>query len=192
MTRREVDEELQGPIPEIPDDALLERRGLARAANLTLVSERSVVTRWPGTTVSSLKLDSDGRTIRAEFVGRYAGVGEFDEVIANVGFRPDNSIYSELQVHECYASSGPMRLAAKLMGTASEDCLRQIPHGPESLVQPEPNFYILGAKSYGRRSNFLVSIGIEQIRELFTLIGEREDLDLYHSAKKLVDEAKGD
>merc|ERR1711957_1044215 len=27
-------------------------------------------------------------------------------IIANVGYRPDSSIYEELQVHQCYASEG--------------------------------------------------------------------------------------
>jgi thioredoxin reductase len=189
VTRAQVEHESLCPIPEVRDDPLPERVGLARAANSTLMSERSIVTHWPGTTVSNLKSDNDGKTIRAEFVGRFVGVGEFDEIIANVGYRPDNSLYSELQVHECYASGGPMRLAAKLLGTASADCLGQTPHGSQSLVNPEPNFYILGAKSYGRRSNFLFAIGIEQIREVFSLIGDREDLNLYSTAKRLIDEA---
>ena len=57
--------------------------------------------------------------------------------------------------------------------------------GPEALVSPEPDFYILGAKSYGRTSSFLVSVGLQQIRELFALIGDREDLDLYAGAETL-------
>jgi hypothetical protein len=47
------------------------------------------------------------------------------------------------------------------------------------LINPEPNFYILGSKSFGRSSQFLYSLGLQQIRELFTLIGERKGLDLY-------------
>ena len=53
--------------------------------------------------------------------------------------------------------------------------------GPHSLVSPEPNFYILGAKSYGRNSQFLIAAGLVQIRDLFTLLGDRADLDLYES-----------
>ena len=47
------------------------------------------------------------------------------------------------------------------------------------MLNPEPNFYILGSKSYGRGAQFLLSVGLEQIREVFTIIGEREDLDIY-------------
>ena len=79
-----------------------------------------------------------------------------------------------------------MKLAAALQSSNSGDCLVQMSHGPQSLTSPEPDFYILGAKSYGRNSNFLVAIGLEQIRDLFTLIGDREDLDLYKSAITLL------
>ena len=46
-------------------------------------------------------------------------------------------------------------------------------------MNAEPDFYILGAKSFGRDSRFWISIGLEQIRELFTIIGDRAELDLY-------------
>jgi hypothetical protein len=52
-------------------------------------------------------------------------------------------------------------------------------------MNPEPDFYILGAKSYGRNSQFLVSIGLQQIRDVFSVIHDRENLDLYSSARKL-------
>lgn len=82
--------------------------------------------------------------------------------------------------------AGPMKLAAKLLNESSADCLDQQSHGPQTLVNPEPNFYILGAKSYGRNSNFLFSLGLEQIRELFTVIAGREELDLYSSVTNLL------
>ena len=41
------------------------------------------------------------------------------------------------------------------------------------------NFYILGAKSYGRNANFLLRNGFEQVREVFTLIMGKAELDLY-------------
>src|SRR5207237_2873745 len=80
-----------------------------------------------------------------------------DEVVALVGYSPDASIYEQLQVHQCYATAGPMKLAAALLGQSGGDCLTT---GdvltPETLRNPEPNFFILGAKSYGTNSNFLM------------------------------------
>ena len=66
-----------------------------------------------------------------------------------------------------------MKLAAKLLGETSADCLDQISHGPDVLRNPEPDFYILGAKSYGRNSNFLIQVGLRQIVDVFNLIDEQ-------------------
>ena len=63
-----------------------------------------------------------------------------------------------------------MKIAAALAGSASTDCLDQAACGPEVLMNPEPNFYILGAKSYGRNSSFLISAGLRQIRDLFAYL----------------------
>src|SRR5262249_32863352 len=95
---------------------------------------------------------------------------EADRLIANIGYSPDTLLYRELQVHECYASLGPMNLAAALLKHGSADCLSIPAQGANTLKNPEPNFYILGSKSYGRNSNFLLRNGFEQIREVFTLI----------------------
>jgi thioredoxin reductase len=94
---------------------------------------------------------------------------EIDRVIGNVGYKPDTSLYRELQVHQCYASEGPMKLSAYLLGQkgGAGDCLAQTSGGFETLVSPEPDFYILGSKSYGRNSDFLLQRGFEQIEELF-------------------------
>ena len=81
-----------------------------------------------------------------------------------------------------------MKLAAQLMAQlgTSVDCLDQRSCGPESLINPESNFFILGSKSYGRGAPFLLSLGLEQIRDVFTIIGEREDLDLYATMSGLL------
>ena len=104
---------------------------------------------------------------------------EAERVIANVGYSPDRGLYRELQIHECYASFGPMSLAAALLKHGGGDCLTMPSQGAAVLRTPEPNFYILGAKSYGRNSNFLLRTGFEQIRDVFTLITGKSDLDLY-------------
>ena len=70
------------------------------------------------------------------------------------------------QVHHCYASDGPIKLAATLLaakaGGGSGDCLAQAAPGAATLLNPEPFFYILGMKSYGRNSSFLMRVGYEQ------------------------------
>jgi hypothetical protein len=104
---------------------------------------------------------------------------EVERVVGNVGYTPDAGLYRELQVHECYASLGPMALAASLLKHAGADCLNIPAQGPGVLRNPEPNFFILGTKSYGRNSNFLLRTGFEQVRDAFTLVTGKADLDLY-------------
>jgi len=53
-----------------------------------------------------------------------------------------------------------MKLSAALLAASGAgDCLTQQPTGPETLVNPGPGFFILGAKSYGRNSQFLLRTG---------------------------------
>jgi hypothetical protein len=65
-----------------------------------------------------------------------------------------------------------MKLAAKLLGESTADCLAQTSHGSDVLRNPEPNFFILGSKSYGRRNDFLLRVGLEQVTEVMKLLSE--------------------
>ena len=46
----------------------------------------------------------------------------------------------------------------------------------------EPGYYILGAKSHGRNSEFLLQQGHEQIRRVFGAILNQNRIDLYAKA----------
>jgi hypothetical protein len=93
-----------------------------------------------------------------------------DRVLALNGDVGDFSIYRQLQVHECYATAAPMKLSAALLGAGAGDCLEQQSHGVETLTNPEPGFFILGAKSYGRNSQFLIRVGWAQVDDVFGLL----------------------
>ena len=92
---------------------------------------------------------------------------EVDEIIAATGFRPDLGLTRELQVQTCWATEGTYPLAAALLGEAGADCLQTPAFGVEMLRHPEPNFFTLGMKSYGRSSNFLLRTGYEQVALIF-------------------------
>jgi hypothetical protein len=66
-----------------------------------------------------------------------------------------------------------MKHSAALLGDAAGDCLEQQSHGPETLTNPEPDFFILGAKSYGRNSQFLMRIGWAQVDDVMALLDGR-------------------
>jgi hypothetical protein len=94
-----------------------------------------------------------------------------DHILSLTGYVGDHELYRQLQVHECYATCGPIKLSAALLGAGSSDCLAQTSHGAETLTNPEPGFFILGAKSYGRNNSFLMRTGWEQVGEVFGLLG---------------------
>ncbi len=168
----------EAPLPVIPDDPLPERARLCRLANRLASGQSPRVDYRPATEVERLELRDEGFEVDLSSNGTTDTV-QADRILAHVGYRPDNRIYGELQVHECYASLGPMKLATALLGESSADCLTQTSKGADILTNPEPNFYILGSKSYGKHSNFLIRIGLEQVQEVFTLIEGRPELDLY-------------
>ena len=41
--------------------------------------------------------------------------------------------------------------------------------------------FVLGSRGFSPPGDFLFSTGLDQIRGLFTILGDREDLDLYAS-----------
>ncbi len=95
-----------------------------------------------------------------------------DKVLALTGYVGDHELYRQLQVHECYATAAPIDLSAALLGSAAGDCLTQVSHGPDVLRNPEPNFFIVGMKSYGRVNQYLMRIGWEQVSDVFTLLDQ--------------------
>ena len=168
------------PIKRIVNDPLRERDQLAVRAN-TFATRSDGNVEFHGNTILDA-IETVGPDKGFKVRGRVAGkpmTWDVERVIANVGYSPDRGLYRELQVHECYASFGPMGLAAALLKHGDGDCLTVPSQGAAVLRTPEPNFYILGAKSYGRNSHFLLRTGFEQIRDVFTLITGKSDLDLY-------------
>jgi hypothetical protein len=182
-----------------PNDPLPERSRLAARAHELLSGASAAVHAISGVVVESVtrapEADNDGNgagdTARSPQASRFA-VGlkrtdgtletvHVDKILSLTGAVGDHELYRQLQVHECYATLGPMKLAAALMaaqGAASADCLDQKSHGAETLLNPEPGFFILGAKSYGRNSSFLMRLGWEQVDEVFELLETAETAEI--------------
>ncbi len=170
------------PFPLHAEDPLPERARLAIEGNRVAAAPPDGITVLEGVTVH--RLERDEEKIRVELTPIH-GNGEariilVDRIVAHVGHRPDTSVFRELQVHQCYASEGPMALAAALLrsaGGAGGDCLAQKNPGGDTLRNPEPGFFVIGQKSYGRRSDFLLRVGLEQVRDVFRLIESSLALD---------------
>ena len=152
---------------QIPNDPLPERRALHDRARALAAGGHPAVAHLGGARVDALQFNSATHRYRITLApGEGTRVEEADQVIVSTGFGPDNSIYRELLVHECYSSLGPMKLSAALQGSGATDCLTTPAFGVEALTNPEPDFYILGNKSYGRSNNFLLETGFKQVTEV--------------------------
>lgn len=62
------------------------------------------------------------------------------------------------------------------------DTWRFSPNDPRLLESGEPNFFVLGIKSYGRDAGFLMQNGFRQVRDAYRLLLDDPALDLYHGA----------
>ncbi|MGI8428722.1 MAG: FAD-dependent oxidoreductase [Solirubrobacteraceae bacterium] len=155
----------------VADDPLPARAALTRAARDLAGGACKAVQLHTGCTVLAL-VERDGRIAVTLREGEDEREVLVDHVLALNGGSPDASIYRQLQVHECYATAAPMKLAAALLGEDGGDCLAPVSHGPETLRNPEPGFFILGAKSYGRNPTFLLRVGWQQVDDVFgSLLG---------------------
>ena len=155
----------------VENDALPARDSLVEQARALAYGSDSPFDVRLGRSVHALETGPDGIivSLRAED-GSIEHV-LVDRIISMTGSVGDARMYRQLQVHECYATSGPMNLAAALLASSSADCLTQESQGADTLKNPEPDFYILGSKSYGRNSTFLLRVGWAQVDEVFSLLG---------------------
>lgn len=103
-----------------------------------------------------------------------------DVVIPATGFRPDLSMLSELRLSLDDSVEAPSKLGP-LIDPEFHSCGTVEPHGEKVLAHPEPGFYIVGMKSYGRAPTFLMATGYEQVRSIAAaLAGDRVAADNVH------------
>jgi hypothetical protein len=97
--------------------------------------------------------------------GTARSIPGLDEIIVSTGSRPDLSLARELRVRmDPWLES--TELLAPLIDPNEHSCGTVPPHGHRELNHPEPGYYALGAKSYGRAPNFLMATGYEQVRSV--------------------------
>jgi hypothetical protein len=92
-----------------------------------------------------------------------------DEIVAATGSRPDLGLGRELRLRfDPWLESTDA--LAPLIDPNVHSCGTVRPHGHRELAHPEPGFYAIGAKSYGRAPNFLMATGYEQVRSVVAAI----------------------
>ncbi|MCR4269163.1 NAD(P)/FAD-dependent oxidoreductase, partial [Nitratireductor sp. ZSWI3] len=106
----------------------------------------------------------DGLRVDAT-LGGDAVVEEVDRIVVATGFRPDFSFLRELRLGLDPAVEATPALAP-LIDPNFHSCGTVPPHGIDELSHPEPGFFIVGSKSYGRAPTFLMATGYEQVRSI--------------------------
>ena len=103
-----------------------------------------------------------------------------DEIICVTGSRPNLEITRELRTKlDPWLES--TEALAPLIDPNEHSCGTVPPHGHRELAHPEPNFYVAGAKSYGRAPTFLMVTGYEQVRSIAAaLAGDLASADSVH------------
>ncbi|SCL14999.1 Pyridine nucleotide-disulphide oxidoreductase [Micromonospora nigra] len=148
----------------VDDDPLPERQALVESSNRLAEGAQPGFQVLTGVRVDAFRPVGDRLGVR--LTGAADLELQVDRVLSLTGHVPDPTLHRQLQVHECYATAAPIALAAELLGEEAGDCLAQASHGVNVLRNPEPNYFILGAKSYGRNSQFLLRVGYEQVAEV--------------------------
>jgi thioredoxin reductase len=149
-------------------DALEARGALGSRLQRLVTSGR--VELLTGVRVQALHRSEDGRvTVEAADGGRIAGL---DEVVVTTGFRPNLALTRELRLKLDPWLEAPEQLAP-LIDPNLHNCGTVYPHGATELAHPEPDFYVVGMKSYGRAPTFLLLTGYEQVRSVVcALVGD--------------------
>jgi thioredoxin reductase len=167
----------------VPDDPLPDRARLTAEAERLFQGSSAAIESICGVVVDSLAPSNDQVEVTLRQRDGAQSSVVVDQILSLTGSVSDHSIYRQLQVHECYATAGPMKLAAALLGAETADCLTQESLGAEALVNPEPDFFILGAKSYGRNAAFLMKVGWQQVAEVFDLLEKTHGVGLSAAAE---------
>lgn len=133
--------------------------------------------------IHELTAEGSTLTIKGHIKSQYHELNEIDEIIANTGARPDFTMLREVRVAQDPALECVPDLA-ELIDPNVHSCGTVRPHGELELRQPEPNFYVVGVKSYGRAPTFLMATGYEQVRSIAAWLdgdmeaAKRVELDL--------------
>jgi len=156
------------------DNDQLEARGaLGRSAERAAAS--SAVTAVTSFRTAAVEAQPDGRLRVVDVDGQV--VSDVDEIVAVTGFRPELDHLSEIRLDLDPVLQAP-RALAPMIDPNVHSCGSVEPHGADVLAQPEPGFYLVGMKSYGRAPSFLTLTGCEQARSVVAAIaGDHEAAD---------------
>jgi Pyridine nucleotide-disulphide oxidoreductase len=142
----------------------LDLRALLSAGRIELV---------PGFRTAAVSASGQG----LELIGHDGRRLHVDLAINATGFRPDHTITRELRLALDPALESAAALAP-LIDPNVHTCGSVPPHGARQLAHPDPGYYTVGMKSYGRAPTFLLATGYEQVRSVVAaLVGDQAGAD---------------
>lgn len=148
-------------------DQLPARGELGSALKALVDSGR--VTLVAGFSATRVKAVGDQVTVEGETAGGIRELGPVDRIVVSTGQRPDLNLTCELRL-----DLDPWLESSKALGPLIDPTLHSCgsvpPHGHRELAHPEPGFYTVGIKSYGRAPTFLMLTGYEQVRSVVAAI----------------------
>jgi thioredoxin reductase len=134
-------------------------------SNLKALVDSGQVTLAAGFSASRVRSSGDQMVVEGEVDGMARELGPVDRVVVATGQRPDLTLTRELRL-----DLDPWLESAKALGPLIDPNLHSCgsvpPHGHRELAHPEPGFYTVGIKSYGRAPTFLMLTGYEQVRSV--------------------------
>ena len=115
-----------------------------------------------GFCVERIERLGDGLAV-SDLLGRK--LGPVDRIVVCTGQRPDLAMTRELRL-----DLDPWLESARTLGPMIDPNLHSCgsvpPHGYKQLAHPEPGYFTVGIKSYGRAPTFLMATGYEQVRSV--------------------------
>jgi hypothetical protein len=134
-------------------------------SNLKALVDSGQVTLAAGFSASRVRSSGDQMVVEGEVDGMARELGPVDRVVVATGQRPDLTLTRELRL-----DLDPWLESAKALGPLIDPNLHSCgsvpPHRHRELAYPEPGFYTVGIKSYGRAPTFLMLTGYEQVRSV--------------------------
>ena len=138
-------------------------------ANLKALVDSGRVTLVAGFSATRVRSLGDQVVVEGETANGLREVGPVDRIVVATGQRPDLTLTRELRL-----DLDPWLESAKALGPLIDPNLHSCgsvpPHGHRELAHPEPGFYTVGIKSYGRAPTFLMLTGYEQVRSVVAAI----------------------
>ncbi|HVJ42286.1 MAG TPA: NAD(P)-binding domain-containing protein [Dongiaceae bacterium] len=135
-------------------------RQLVEAGKIALVT---------GFATTALEKTADGLVLHGLADGGKAASPAVERIIVATGQRPDLAMTRELRLDlDPWIES--VRALGPLIDPNLHSCGSVPPHGHRETGHPEPGFYTIGVKSYGRAPTFLLLTGYEQARSVAAAI----------------------